>query len=306
MSHQDAVFAGNLGKTWKSWRRTTRALDQVTLRIPQGSAFALLGPNGAGKTTFVKILTGAVRATSGCATVFGKPAGSAAARRMLGYVPESSSAPGHLTANQMLDLQGALQGMDNPLRRRRAAELLAQVGMADWSRVPIGRYSRGMRQRVMIAAALLHDPQLLILDEPTDGLDPAARRHVIEILRGLNRDRGITLLINSHLLNEVEDLCTEVAMLNHGRLAHTAPLASLAAASGYCLTLAEAPDDLINLLSANGLTPLRESGTVRLHLPTREQLDWTLERLRGSSARMETLARSTTSLEAMYLSATQE
>lgn len=231
-ARQDAVFAGSLSKTWRSWRRTIHALDNVSLRVPRGSAFGLLGPNGAGKTTFVKAVIGLVRPTSGMATVFGNPAGSLHAARCIGFVPETNALPLHLTPQQLLALHATMHGIENVERRRRIPEALERLGLAERSSIRLADFSRGMKQRVAIAAALLHDPQLLILDEPTDGLDPAARRAVLDLLRELNRERSVTLLINSHLLNEIEELCDEVAMLRAGRLIRHATVSSLARAAG--------------------------------------------------------------------------
>ena len=302
----DAVFAGSLTKTWRSWWRKTEALRELTLRIPVGSAFGLLGPNGAGKTTFVKILIGAVRATAGTATVFGHEAGSLAARAMVGYVPESSLAPLHLTGTQLIDFQSSLYGMGRGERRRRTAALLEQVGMRQWADVPMRQYSRGMRQRVCIAAALAHEPRMLILDEPTDGLDPASRREILELLRRLNRQQGVTLLVNSHLLHEVEELCSEVAMLRQGRLVRTGSLAQLRTQAGYTVVLRSERADLEALFAERGIAALREAaGTLRLHVVTREELDWTLDLARAAAAQVVALGRSTHSLETIYLTETR-
>lgn len=304
-AEQDAIFVGCLSKRWKAFRLSTLALDQVTLRVPRGAAFALLGPNGAGKTTLVKILTGAVRAASGIATIFGHPAGSRAACAMLGYVPETTAAPLHLTPEQLLDFQAALHGMAKAERRTRAAELLRLVSMAHAASLPLSRHSRGMRQRVMIAAALIHRPQLLILDEPTDGLDPAGRRQILDLLRSLNREHHVTLLINSHLLHEVEDLCGEVAMLSRGRLVRTGTLASLTAGDGYNVTVMDAPGELARALEAHGITAVRDGGChLRLRVANREQLDWALEQTRVHHARIDTLSHAAGSLETVYLAET--
>lgn len=305
-ARHDAVFAGSLSKTWRSFRRQTHALQDLTLRIPAGAAYGLLGPNGAGKTTFVKILIGAVRPTSGVATVFGHAAGSREAQALLGYVPESSLAPLHLTGAQLIDFQSVLHGVTGQQRRRRTAAMLEQVGMSQWADVPMRKYSRGMRQRVCIAAALAHEPRMLILDEPTDGLDPASRREILELLRQLNRQQGVTLLVNSHLLHEVEELCNEVAMLRQGRLVRTGALAQLRTQAGYTVVLRSERQDLEALFAERGIAALREAaGTLRLHVVTREELNWTLDLARAAAAQVEALSRSTHSLETIYLTETQ-
>lgn len=301
-----AIAADGLGKVWKSFRRTTRALDNLTLHVSEGSAFGLLGPNGAGKTTFVKMLTGAVRPTSGSATVFGHPAGSTKARAMLGYVPDHHSESLHLTASQWIDFQCTLYGLDRERRRRRTAELLDQVAMTRWADVPLRTYSRGMRRRVCIAAALAHEPRLLILDEPTDGLDPTGRRDLLELLRHLNVDHGVTLLVNSHQLREIEGLCSEIALINEGLLVRSGTLESLTAGDGYTVVLGRASQDMDSVFGSRGIRARREpSGMLNLQLQSREELDWALEYARENAASIETLLRSTVTLEDVYLAETR-
>ncbi|MEM6690857.1 MAG: ABC transporter ATP-binding protein [Planctomycetota bacterium] len=195
------------------------ALNGVTLNAGTGQVFGLLGPNGAGKTTLVKTLIGVIRPTSGDATVFGLPAGTHAARGRLGYLPESLRVDGHHTARTALKYYGRLSGLDGKALAGRTEEVLEVVGLKERSRESIRRFSKGMNQRLGLAQALLHDPSLLILDEPTDGLDPLGRsevRRVIENLRAL----GKTVFVNSHILQEVEVMCTHVAILHRGNLLH--------------------------------------------------------------------------------------
>lgn len=305
-AQQDAVFAGGLSKTWRSWRHTVHALDNVTLRVPRGSAFGLLGPNGAGKTTFVKAIIGALRPTSGMASVFGHAAGSREALKLIGYVPESNALPLHLTAQQLLDLYATMHGIGSAERRRRIPAMLERIGLADRASTPLSKCSRGMKQRAAIAAALLHGPQLLILDEPTDGLDPAARRTVLELLRNLNREQSVTLLINSHLLNEVEELCDEVAMLRGGRLIRQVTVSSLMAETGYALTLSAVPEALEDLLRDRGMVMAADPGRpLYVTVQSREQLDWTLDQVRATGAVVESMGRSARVLENAYLSENQ-
>lgn len=307
MKPQDAVFAGSLSKIYKGFaRRSATALDNITLRIPRGVAFGLVGPNGAGKTTFSKVLIGSVRPTSGMATIFGEPAGSRSARKKLGYVAECSSAPEHLTARQLVEYHAMLYGVGPVESGRRAAELLDNVGLGSRSGERLGNFSKGMRQRATIAAALIHSPQMLILDEPTEGLDPEGRRDVLDLLRHLNREMGVTLLINSHLLHEIEILCDEVAVLNRGKLVRHGELRSLTTRQGYSLTLGDVPMGLASALQTRLTLEQMEAGNVRLTVPSREELDWTLEQARVFGARIEALAARTGNLEEVYLSETRE
>jgi ABC-2 type transport system ATP-binding protein len=307
VTQEDAVFAGSLSKIYKAFATpAVQALDNLTLRIPRGCAFGLLGPNGAGKTTFVKLLIGTARPTSGVATVFGAAAGSRAARQSLGYVPECASAPQHLTARQLVEYHASLYNVPAAEAAQRAMELLDEVGLGSRASQKLGSYSKGMRQRAAIAAALVHTPRMLILDEPTEGLDPEGRRHVLDVLRRLNRQLGVTLLINSHLLNEIEDLCQHVAMLNRGKLVRQGELRTLIAAEGYSVTLTGVPLGLASALGARGRLIHTQAGNVRLTVPGRDELDWALEQARVFGARIESLAADTGSLEQVYLAETRE
>ncbi|MBM3954007.1 MAG: ABC transporter ATP-binding protein [Planctomycetes bacterium] len=201
-----------------------RALAGVSLTVARGEIFGLLGQNGAGKTTLVKILLGMVLPTAGSARLLGRPVGSVAARRTVGYLPEDHRLPEYHTGPSLLDVYGGLQGLSAPVRRQRGAELLASLGLGGRQRLRIRGYSKGMKQRLGLAQALLHRPAVLFLDEPTDGVDPVGRRQIRELLLA-ERDRGVTIFINSHLLGEVEQLCDRVAIMRKGRivLAGTVP-----------------------------------------------------------------------------------
>jgi ABC-2 type transport system ATP-binding protein len=192
------------------------ALDGVELTVAQGELVGLLGPNGAGKSTLVKIGCGLVRPTAGTAQVCGAPAGSRAARQVLGYLAELFRFPGWCTASEVLALHQRLAGSMGGPRER--SELLALVGLDDAAERRVEGMSKGMQQRLGIAQALVGAPRLLLLDEPTSALDPAGRRDVRTMLDQL-RERGIAVLLNSHLLGEVEHVCDRVVILSHGRVA---------------------------------------------------------------------------------------
>ena len=185
--------------------------------MPRGRVFGLLGPNGAGKTTLVKLLLGIAFPSGGSATVLGRPPGSVAAKARIGYLPESHRYPAHLTGEQVLHHFGRLSGIRDPQRRPRVDELLRRVRLEEWRRVRLAKYSKGMLQRLGMAQALLNRPDLLILDEPTDGVDPIGRHEIRDLLLE-QKERGTTIFLNSHLLSEVERLCDHVAILKDGRL----------------------------------------------------------------------------------------
>src|ERR1700685_4076828 len=179
-----AIETAGLEKVYRSrFRgRHIKAVSNLTLRVPLGVKFGLLGPNGAGKTTFVKMLLSAVNPTSGTAAIFGRDSHQPEARRPVGYLPENHRFPTYLTGSGMLDFYGALSGMEERQRRNRSAELLELVGLKNWGDVRIKKYSKGMLQRLGLAQALMHQPKLLVLDEPTDGVDPVGRRDIRQIL----------------------------------------------------------------------------------------------------------------------------
>ena len=205
----------------------TRALGGVSLAVASGEVFGLLGQNGAGKTTLVKVLLGMLAPTKGQASLLGRPVGGVEARRSVGYLPEDHRLPEYHTGPSLLDLYGGLQGMPRRERRRRAAELLDLLGLAGREQLRIRGYSKGMKQRLGLAQALLHRPRVLFLDEPTDGVDPVGRKQIRDLLLA-ERDRGVTIFINSHLLGEVEQLCDRVAILRRGAVIRAGRVADLA------------------------------------------------------------------------------
>lgn len=224
-----AIRAVELRKTYREgWikRKKFQALNGVSFEVQAGRVFGLLGPNGAGKTTFVKVLMGIIRHTAGSATVFGLPAGSLAARRMIGYLPEKLALPSYLTGYQALEYCGGLSGLSGGQVRAKRDELLSLVGLEGWGKSAIKKYSKGMVQRLGLAQAMIHQPKLLVLDEPTDGLDPKARAGVREILLRLSQG-GTTVFLNSHLLQEVEVLCQDVAILSEGNITYCGAVAGI-------------------------------------------------------------------------------
>lgn len=220
------AFAIDLHHVAKVYGRKTHALRDIAMQVGHGEIFGLLGPNGAGKTTLVKIIMTVTRATRAEGTVLGRSIGHRATLRRVGYLPEECRFAPYLTGRQVLGYYAALSKVGRRARKRRAAELLAAVGMSDWADAKVGTYSKGMIQRLGLAQALTHDPQLVLLDEPTDGLDPMGRRDVRLLLTAL-RQRGGTIFINSHMLSEVEMICDRVAILNSGTVVRQGSLEEL-------------------------------------------------------------------------------
>ncbi len=300
-----AIEAAGLEKVYQPRfrKRQIRALTNITVQVPAGVKFGLLGPNGAGKTTFVKILVSAVRPTAGSARLFGKDANDPEARRPVGYLPENHRFPTYLTANGMLDFYSSLSGMDARDRKRRIPELLDLVGLKDWGDVRIRKFSKGMLQRLGLAQALMHKPKLLLLDEPTDGVDPVGRREIRDILDRLT-GTGVTVFINSHLLSEVETFCEYVAILRRGELALQGKISSLVAGRGFrvaCSPLPAAAMEKLRHLAASVLTT--EDG-VEIQAESRERANAVIDLIREAGGLIETVSATSSSLEDVFIRVT--
>ncbi|MBE9546207.1 MAG: ABC transporter ATP-binding protein [Proteobacteria bacterium] len=196
------------------------AVDQLSFRVKKGTTFGFLGPNGAGKTTIIKMLTCLIRPDSGTALIAGHDIlkESMAVRRSIGYVAENQGFYERMTAAENLDYIGRLLDIPTTKRQRRSAELLYWVGLADRKDSYIGTFSKGMKQRLAMAQALLSEPKVLLLDEPALGMDPMGAKEIRDMIIGLKKDRDVTVLISSHILPEVEAVCDEVGIINYGKL----------------------------------------------------------------------------------------
>lgn len=226
-------------------RARTTALDGLDLTIGPGEAFGLLGPNGAGKTTFIKVALGVVRPDMGEVRLFGLPCSDPKARRRVGYLPERLQLPEAWSAVTFLRSVARLRQVAQP--KQEIEQQLSRVGLSSESLRRVGGYSKGMRQRLGLAAALLGGPELLVLDEPTDGMDPLWRREVRSILAQELR-RGAAVLLNSHLLAETEMVCSRVGILAAGRLRRQGSLSELCGrVGGYAVRFAAATSDLERL-----------------------------------------------------------
>ncbi|MGD9689330.1 MAG: ATP-binding cassette domain-containing protein [Phycisphaerales bacterium] len=212
----------------KTYRGRVRALRGVSMQVHAGEVFGLLGPNGAGKSTLVKILMTVISPTRCTGTMLGRPVGDKGALSRVGYLPEHHRFPEYLTGRQVLEFSAAMNGITRNVRRQRSGELMDLVGLSRWQDRRVGGYSKGMRQRVGIAQALMNDPDLVLLDEPTDGVDPVGRRDIRAILIEQRR-RGKTVFLNSHLLSELEMVCDRVAIMVQGAVTSQGTLGELTA-----------------------------------------------------------------------------
>jgi ABC-2 type transport system ATP-binding protein len=299
---QYAIETQDLTKVYTSrWsRREVRAIDGVSLRVGRGAVFGLLGPNGAGKTTFVKTLLSAVRPTHGNALIYGRDASQPEARRPIGYLPENHRFPTYFTGAGMLDFYAALSGIDASRRKKLIPEQLELVGLSQWATMRIGKYSKGMLQRLGLAQALIHSPTILILDEPTDGVDPVGRRQIRDIL-GRFEERGVTIFVNSHLLAEVETLCREVAILHKGKVALSGKMHDLTAGKGYRLTVAHPPEALAEELRSRATSMAVRDGLIDFQFPSRELVNGAVDLLRAEHCEIEALAPTTSTLEEVFV-----
>jgi ABC-2 type transport system ATP-binding protein len=215
---QAVVAVQGLTKTFKDfWLRTrARAVDQLTFHVAKGEVFGLLGPNGSGKSTTIKVMLGLLKPTAGRVSVFGKPPTDVAIKSRVGYLPEESYLYPFLNARETLEYYAKLFQIDRSVREKRIDELLEMVGLASVQYRQVREYSKGMQRRIGIAQALINDPELLILDEPTTGLDPIGTRQIKDLIIELGR-RGKSIVLSSHLLSDVEDCVSRMIILYGGK-----------------------------------------------------------------------------------------
>ena len=255
-----------LRKEYRSGRGRTAAIEQLDLVVPEGGVFGFLGPNGSGKTTTIRCVLGLVRPTKGSVRLLGRvvPEGLAASMRRVGAIVESPALLPTMSGRDNLALLGAI----DRIGRRRVDAVLEEVGLAERGGDLVRKYSLGMRQRLALAAALLKDPALLILDEPANGLDPAGMRSVRELLRRMAAE-GRTVLVSSHLLAEIQQTCDRVAILNRGRCITHGTVDEVNAAAGHAAALLVTVDDLagaLQVLDRAGIAAERRDGHLRVEV----------------------------------------
>ena len=297
------LSAEGLSKTFRTpfSRREVRALDGLDLQVASGEVFGLLGPNGAGKTTTVKILLGLTLPTSGRAELFGLPASDPESRRRVGYLPEGHRFPGYLSARQTLSIFGRMSGVGDLELKSRIPELLERVRLTGWADVKVKRFSKGMTQRLGLASALVHRPDLLLLDEPTDGVDPVGRREIRDLLRE-EAARGAAILLNSHLLSEIEMTCDRVAVLRKGKSVATGRIADLTA-QGFSYRFAGTGIDeaLLGLFRETGAGAERVNGHVKLTARDAEHLNALVDTARSRGVLVTELTPVRSTLEDVFV-----
>jgi len=298
----DAVIRiEGLWKTFARRRQRVIALRDVHLAVQRGSVVAFVGPNGAGKTTTIYAMLGLLAPTRGSITIFGEPAGSVAARRQLGFLSEIFYTYPFHTARSALRFYGRLAGLTESTLAERIPQKLARLGLADAIDRRLGTFSKGMIQRLGLAQALVHEPELLILDEPTTGLDPEGRRLVAELILA-EKARGATVFLSSHILSDVERTCDHVVMIRRGEIVVSEPIARFGrGADEWEIEVAGWHPGLAATLAEAGAAPAAEHDGVawlRVATPHKQAL---LRRLVDLGAEVGTVRRSMQSLEDLYM-----
>ena len=284
----------------KSYGRI-RALRGVSLRVERGEIYGLLGQNGAGKTTLIKTLLGIARGWEGEARLFGKPAGALEIRRDIGYLPEDHRFPEYHTASSLLNFYGELLGVPRQERRRRIPEVLEMVNLSGRMNTKIRTYSKGMKQRVGIAQAIFHDPGVIFLDEPTDGVDPVGRRAIRGILERL-RDQGKTIFINSHMLSEVELICNRVGILQRGEMIREGGVEELTRQKNlFVIGLAPGQNLPASELTAAGYRVERKAEFWEVELTDGQTIDGVVDLLRARGLGLRHLLEKRQTLEDLFL-----
>jgi ABC-2 type transport system ATP-binding protein len=303
VSDAPVIEVRDLAKTYRTpfRRKKVEALRGVSFAVQRGEIFGFLGPNGAGKTTTIRILMGLIEATGGAASIFGDRVPSRAARQRLGFLPEQPYFYDYLTVGELCDLAGRLFGVDGATRRERADRLIARVGLERARTQPLKKFSKGMMQRIGLAQALLHDPDVLILDEPMSGLDPIGRKEVRDLILEL-REAGKTVFFSSHILTDVEAISDRVAIVARGKiLAFGTPHELLRqSVLGIDVTL-RLPDGVDPAALAEHVSVRRTGQDVTLTLPGDADVDALLARGRELGAKVVAVAPRHETLEDLFL-----
>ena len=304
-----SIEVTNLTKIYKTKtlnKGTIKALDNVSFKIEKGTIFGLLGPNGAGKTTLVKILLGIVHQTSGSAKLLGEDVRNYLVRSKIGYLPENHKFPSYLTGEDVLKYYAKLTGFDIKNNPEKISEYLNLVKMDKWRKTKIKKYSKGMMQRLGLAQAMIHNPEIIFLDEPTDGVDPIGRKEIRDILIEL-KNKGKTVFINSHLLSEVELVSDKVGMLNNGKLIKLGSVEELTTSKEiYEINISEQISEiLINELRKNYSFNI-ESKKILLENSEMSKVNIFMDELRKSGITITSFNRKKDSLEDMFIKSITE
>ncbi|MCZ6892042.1 MAG: ABC transporter ATP-binding protein [Chloroflexi bacterium] len=269
----------------------TLALENIDIRVDEGIT-GLLGPNGAGKSTAIKLFLGLLRPTAGSAEVMGqRPYESVEARGRLGYMPEHDCLPGAITASDFLAHMAQLSGIPPRHARTRAADVLRHVGLAEERYRAIGQYSTGMKQRVKLAQSLVHDPAMVLLDEPTSGLDPGGREEMLELIRRIGREFGISILLSSHLMGDVESTCDRIIVLDGGQVTEQGSMSRFTRETEtIMIDVDDNREGLVTALANRGIIATADGISLAVELENEDQYDQIRDALVETGVRLRRMA----------------
>lgn len=267
-----AILTSMLGKVYTTkLTRKVVALQDLDLEVKRGEIFGFLGPNGAGKSTTINLLMNLIGPTTGEASLLGIPVTEASSRKNLGYLPENPSYYGYLNARELLAMVGKIHGLDGGEIKRRSKEVLELLDLPSEKRRTISGFSKGMMQRVGLAQAIFHDPEVIILDEPMSGLDPPGRKLVADLMLKL-RDQGRTIFFSTHILHDVEVICDRIGIITNGQLRFCGSLAEVISESfsSYEVALRRVSSEQIKTLQDKGFSPKTSEDKVKVEVPKEE------------------------------------
>ena len=277
------------------------ALNKFSFNVQQGEIFGLLGPNGAGKTTLVKVLLGITFPTTGKAEVMGKDISDESYKKKTGYLPENHKFPLYMTGEQVLQYYGMLSGLTSDEVHKRTKEYLELVDMGKWGKTKIKKYSKGMMQRLGLAQAMLSEPDLIFLDEPTDGVDPIGRKEIRDVLISL-KEKGKTIFLNSHLLSEIELLCDRVAILNKGELIKEGTVDELTSGSdSYTFYTSDMDEGTVNDLLTKYSASISSKTEFKFKSSSPQDINALIDLLRSRNILILSFYREKNSLEDMFI-----
>jgi ABC-2 type transport system ATP-binding protein len=304
MSDETVLHVRGLRKVFHIgfFRKRVEAVKGVSFSVRKGEIFGLLGPNGAGKTTTIKSILRLIFPTEGEIEIFGRSAADREAARRIGYMPENPYVYQYLKPLEFLDLCGRLVGIPKQERNQRSEAMIDLLGLRDAVDRPIGKFSKGMMQRIGLAQALLHDPELLVLDEPMSGLDPIGRKEVRDVLLE-QRARGKTLLFTSHILSDVELLCDRVVIMHMGKITSEGRVDELLESAGHQveIRLGRASRALRDSLRSRGTIVDDAEGSVTLRVDGEKAVEEVLRIASAAGARLDAMIPERQTLESLFL-----
>jgi ABC-2 type transport system ATP-binding protein len=301
-----AIQTSSLSKIYSSGKKKINALNELILNVPAGTIFGLLGPNGAGKTTLIKILLGITYPTYGSAQILDTDISDYSIKSKVGYLPENHKYPPYLNAVEVLSFFGKLSGVDGINLNKRIDELLELVKLTERKKSKVKTYSKGMMQRLGLAQALINDPELIFLDEPTDGVDPIGRKEIRDVLIEL-KNKSKTIFLNSHLLSEVELITDRVGILNKGKLLREGSVKELTERKEeYKLRLGNDLFDVTKFSTNETFIIKNSDGTYSVKVDNSDSLNKLIDKIRNESILIKEIILQKSTLEEMFISIINE